>query len=250
MLLRSLLFLVAQFLGERVGVIEHFVDAAGSGVRISVIEDAKQVPATTRDGHSIPTFASAWMARESDLENGRQFPLRIHDREQAFRNLFRATDACFAAFRFGDPLGDVAAGGMIQLVIPAAKRAIFAENALEFIRNGDGPLFAVEFHLESGNVAFDGSRSFLHPLVDQQKVPALSGGKERSAERESVDFAFYFDLAAQPPGFGCIERYANDDPVQAGAQALKLGLETLGGRRGLSSGGFWHGRTPGVCILI
>src|SRR6202521_6061629 len=130
MFLRSLLFLVAQFLGERVGVIEHLVEAAGSGVRRSVIEDAKQVPATTRDGHSIPTFASAWMARESDLENGWQFPFRLHDGEQAFRNLFRATHASFGALGLGDPLRNVVAGGVIQSVIPAAKRGIFTENVL------------------------------------------------------------------------------------------------------------------------
>src|ERR1700726_4638040 len=121
MFLRSLLFLVAQFLGERIGVIEHFADAAGSGVRSSVIEDAKQVPATTRDGHSIPTFASAWMARKSYFEKGWQFPFRLQDGEQAFRNLFRATDARITALRFGDPLGDVVAGGVIQSVIPAAR---------------------------------------------------------------------------------------------------------------------------------
>src|ERR1700730_15254667 len=190
------------------------------------------------------------MARESDLENGRQFPLRLHDGEQALRNLFRATHTRFAAFRFGDPLRNVAPTGVIQSVVPAASLAIFAENALELIRNVYGPFFAVQVHLEPGDAAFDGSRSLLHPLIDQQKVPALSSGKQRSAEGESVDFAFYFDLATQPPGLGGIERYADDDPVEAGAQALESGIETLDGGRGLDSGGFRHGRTPGACILI
>src|SRR5882762_6240665 len=190
------------------------------------------------------------MARESYLKNGRQFLFRLHDVEQPLRNLFHTTNARFAALRFGGRLIIKKKGGVIQSVIPAAKRAIFVENALEFIGDGYGPFFAVQFHLKTGNASFDGSRSLLHPLINQQKVPALSGGKQRSAEGESVDFAFYFDLATQPPGLGCIERYADDDPVEAGAQALEPGLETLGGGRGLGSGGFRHGRTPGACILI
>src|ERR1700704_4415276 len=106
------------------------------------------------------------MARESYLQNRWQFPLRFHDVEQPLRNLFRATDVRFASLGFDDPLGNVAAGGVIQSVIPAAKRAIFAENAFEFIGDGYGPLFAVQFHLKIGSAAFDGSRSLLHPLID------------------------------------------------------------------------------------
>src|SRR2546429_3273819 len=106
------------------------------------------------------------MVRESYLQNGWQFPFRIHDVEQAFRNLFRATDARITALRFGDPLGDVGAGGVIQSVIPSAKRAIFTENALELVGDGDSPFFAVQFHLKTRNAAFDGSRSLLHPFVD------------------------------------------------------------------------------------
>src|SRR6266403_992738 len=189
------------------------------------------------------------MARESYLQNRWQFPFRIHDGEQAFRNLFRATDTSVGAFGFGDPLGDVVTGGVIQSVIPAAKRAIFTENALEFVGDGYGPFFAVQFHLKTSKAAFDRSRSLLHPFVNQQKMPALSGGKQRSAEGEPVDFAFYFDLAAQPPGLVGIERYANDDPVEAGAQALKPGLEVLS-TRGLGSSSFRHKRKPGACILI
>src|SRR5437879_1858806 len=189
------------------------------------------------------------MARESYPQNGRQLLFRLHDGKQAFRNLFRATDAYFAALRFGHPLGNVIAGGVIQSLIPATKRPIFVENALELIRNGYGPFFTVQLHLKMGNAALDGPRSLLHPLVDKQKVPALSGGKQRGTEGEPVNFAFYFDLAAQPPGLVGIERYANDDPVEAGAQALKPGLEVLSAR-GLGSRGFRHGRTPGACILI
>ena len=106
------------------------------------------------------------MARESDLENGWQFPFRLHDGEQALRNLFRATHASFGALGLGDPLRNVVAGGVIQSVIPAAKRAIFTENALDFVRDGHDPFFAVQFHLKTRNAAFDGSRSLLHPLVD------------------------------------------------------------------------------------
>ena len=109
---------------------------------------------------AVPTFAGAWMARESHLQNGRQFPFRLHDREQAFRNLFRAPHAGCGALRFGDPLGNVVARRVIQLVIPAPKRAILtrnaAENALELIGDGYGPFFAVEFNPKTGDAAFDG----------------------------------------------------------------------------------------------
>src|SRR5260370_29180646 len=96
---------------------------------------------------------------------------------EAFRNLFRAPLAGCGALRFGDPLGDVVACGVIQLVIPAPKRAVFAENVLEFIGDGHGPFFAVEFDLKTGDAAFDRVRSLLHPLVDQQDMLALSSGK-------------------------------------------------------------------------
>ncbi len=190
------------------------------------------------------------MARESYLQNGGQFSFRIHHVEQAFRNLFRAAPARFGTLGIGDPLGNVVACGVIQFVIPAAKQAIFAENALELIGDGYGPFFAVEFHLETGNAAFDGSRSLLHSLVDQQNVPTLSGRKQRSTEREPVDFAFHFDLATRPPDFGCIERHVDNDPIEAGTHAFKPGLEALRGGRGLGFRGFRHGRKPGVCILI
>src|SRR5579859_806275 len=102
------------------------------------------------------------MARESDLQNGRQLSFRIHDGEEAFGNLFGATLAGRGAFRFADPLGDVVAGGVIQLVIPAPKRAGTAKNALEFRGDGYNPLVEVEFDLKMRNTAFRNSRSPLH----------------------------------------------------------------------------------------
>src|SRR5271165_2453668 len=84
-----LLFPVTLFLGNRPSVIQHFVDAARAPVRSSVIEDAKQMTATARERHRIPTLPGVWMARESNLQNGWQLPFCIHDGEQAFRNLFR-----------------------------------------------------------------------------------------------------------------------------------------------------------------
>jgi hypothetical protein len=86
------------------------------------------------------------------------------------------------------------------------KPAILVENAPDLFGDGNRALFPVELHLETGDASFDGPRSPLHPLVDQQKVPAIAGGKQRGAEREAIDFAFDFDLASQPPDFGGIER--------------------------------------------
>jgi hypothetical protein len=152
------------------------------------------------------------MARESDLQNRRQFSFRLHDVEQTFRNLFRATHAGFAALRFGDPLGDVVARGVIQPVIPAPQRASFAQNALELIGDFCSPFFAVQFNLKTGDATFRSSRALLHPLVDQQNVPALPGGKQGSAERKPVNFAFHFNLATQPPALGCIKWHVDERP--------------------------------------
>src|ERR1019366_9901043 len=115
-----------------------------------VVKDAKQVPATARGRHFLPTFTGAWMARESYLKNWWKFPFRLHDGEQAFRNLFRATHAGVGALRFSDPLGNVVARGVIQLVIPAPQRASFAENALELIGDFYRPFFAVQLTLKTG----------------------------------------------------------------------------------------------------
>src|ERR1017187_10930513 len=75
---RSLL-LVAHLLGERGRIVEHFVDAAGLGIRSSVVKDAKQMAAPSRGRHQIPTFTGAGMAREGYLENRRRFPFGVHD---------------------------------------------------------------------------------------------------------------------------------------------------------------------------
>ena len=98
------------------------------------------------------------MARESDLQNWRQFSFRLHDVEQAFRNLFRSTHAGFAALRFSDPLGDVVPRGVIQFVIPAPQRASFAKKTLARMRLSSsgifyGPFFAVEFNLKMGDAS-------------------------------------------------------------------------------------------------
>src|ERR1035438_6227773 len=129
---------------------------------------------------------------------------------------------------------------MIQRVMPPAKRPILTENALEFSWNLHDAFFTVEFHLKPSYAAFEGSCFFLHALVDQQKVPAFPGRKQRGAKREAVDFTFHLDLAAQPPEFGCIERYVDDEPVDPGSQPLQPGLEALRGGRGLGFRGFRH----------
>jgi hypothetical protein len=129
---------------------------------------------------------------------------------------------------------------MIQRVMPPAKRPILTENALEFSWNLHDAFFTVEFHLKPSYAAFEGSCFFLHALVDQQKVPAFPGRKQRGAKREAVDFTFHLDLAAQPPEFGCIERYVDDDPVEPGSQPLQPRLEALRGGRGLGFRGFRH----------
>ncbi len=106
------------------------------------------------------------MVRKRPLQNRRQFLFRLHDREQAFRNLVRPALASFGALRFADPLGDVIASRVVQFVILPAKCAIFAKNVLELIGNDYRPFFAVEFNLETSNTSLRGSRSLLHPLVD------------------------------------------------------------------------------------
>src|ERR1700722_6595810 len=149
---------------------------------------------------------------------------------------------------------------MIQLVIPAPQRTIFAEQALDLGGNGYGSLFDIKLHLETRGVAFKGSRCLLHLLVNQQKMTALFRRKQRGAKPKSVDFTLNFDLATQPPHASGIERYVNYDPVQAGAQTLEPPLETLnldtltfGARNrltGLDFGGFRHGRHSIAGILI
>src|SRR5208283_1058847 len=79
---------------------------------------------------------------------------------------------------------------------------------------------------------------------------AVSRGKKRCAKRKSIDIAFYFDLTTQPPRFGCIEWYVDNDPIEAGTHPLKSGLKTLRGKSRLGCGGFRHGRKPGDGILI
>ena len=124
------------------------------------------------------------------------------------------------------------------------------ENALQLIGNRDRPFLVVEFDLKTGDTAFDGSRLLLHPLVDQQKVPALPRRKQRSAEYAPVDFAFDSNLTTQPPHLGCIERYVDNDPVETGTQTLQSGLETLDGGCSFDFRRFRHGRKASVCILI
>src|SRR5208283_952289 len=206
--------------------------------------------APARGRHLFPSFTGVRMARESDLQDRRQLSFRLHDVEQTLRNLFRASHAGFSALRFADPLVNVAARGVIQFVIPTPKRAIFSENALELIGDFCSPFFAVQFNLKTGDAAFRGSRSLLHALVDEQNVPAVSRGKKRCAKRKSIDIAFYFDLTTQPPRFGCIEWYVDNDPIEAGTHPLKSGLKTLRGKSRLGCGGFRHGRKPGDGILI
>src|ERR1035441_8941375 len=135
---------------------------------------------------------------------------------------------------------------MIQRVMPPAKRPILTENALEFSWNLHDAFFTVEFHLKPSYAAFEGSCFFLHALVDQQKVPAFPGRKQRGAKREAVDFTFHLDLAAQPPEFGCIERYVDDDPVEPGSQPLQPRLEALRGGRGLGFEAFGMTRNSGA----
>ena|ERR1700677_18290 len=167
---------------------------------------------------------------------------RFHDIEQTFRNLFRPTRARFGAFRFGDPLGNIIASGVIQSVVPAEKGAIFAQNRLELAGRCDGAFLGVEFDLETHRAAFEGLRTLLHAFVDQQKMAALPSRKQRGTEGESVNFALDPDLATQPPDAGCIERYVDNDPVQAGSEALQSSFEELGGRWALGLGVFRHRR--------
>jgi hypothetical protein len=105
---------------------------------------------------------------------------------------------------------------------------------------------AVKFDVKTSQIAFSRPLPSLHCFVDQQKVSALPCRKQRSTEREPVNFAFDLDLATQPPDHGCIEPYVRNDPVEPGTKAFEPGLEALGGCSGLGSGGLRHDGRPDI----
>ena len=112
------------------------------------------------------------MARKRYLQDRWQLSFRLHNIEQALRQLFGTTNACDCAFRFINPLCDVVARRVIESVIPALQRAtsaaeIISNNTLQFNGHSHGAFFAIELKLKAGDTALVSACSLLHALVDQ-----------------------------------------------------------------------------------
>ncbi len=133
-------------------------------------------------------------------------------------------------FYVHDPIADPFAHGKGELFVePAAKGAVFLEDAPEF-GGDDGDAFCgVGFDAEVGGVAGGGVGSGLHGLFDEHRVIALASGENGSAKFEAVDFALDADFSAGSPGFRDVERDADNDPAEARVQyALEGGFEGFG----------------------
>jgi hypothetical protein len=67
-------------------------------------------------------------------------------------------------------------------------------------------------------------------LVDDEKVCAVAGGKERTAESEAVDLALDPELAAFAPAFSGVKRQTRNHPAQAVWRALQHRVKSFDGR--------------------
>src|SRR2546429_985311 len=132
--------------------------------------------------------------------------------QELLGNLLGAAPAGLGTLYLRDPIGDPLARGVVKLLEPAAQRAFFVEDALEFSRDDGDSFFGIGLEVEPRDHARASAGAGLHALVDEQVVVALAGGEQRGAKREAVDFGFYLEHAARSSDFGDIQRNAHDDP--------------------------------------
>src|ERR1700736_1038922 len=67
-----------RFLSELNGLLNYFFNSPATGFRVSVVEDAEQVPSPARRGHPLPTFARFGIVCERDLKNRWKLALGFH----------------------------------------------------------------------------------------------------------------------------------------------------------------------------
>lgn len=81
------------FLCEGDGFGDDFFGAAGLSIGRAVIKDGEKQMASVNRRHEVPAFEGAVIARESELDGGREFAFGFHGREDLFGNLFSAAFA-------------------------------------------------------------------------------------------------------------------------------------------------------------
>jgi len=126
-LLKRFTLLFEFAFGEGGGFLQGFLDAPGSRFGSAVIENREQVPATVRGRHAHPALEGTGVARESCLQDRRQFVLCVHNRDQALSHLFGAPDAGLRALDLDNPLANLAASGVVQFLEPSPQVGIFLE---------------------------------------------------------------------------------------------------------------------------
>jgi len=146
------------------------------------------------DMASQPSRARGCRAKRHLQNSGSSRP--PHHVHQAFAICSARRTRASAPFGSGDPFRNVGARGVVQPDIPTMKPAILVWNAP--ISSGMEPCaLPCRLHLWNGRTLPRRPALPLHPLVDQQKVPAIAW-EQRGAEREAIDFAFAL-IWLQPP---------------------------------------------------
>ena len=230
--------------GER--VFEHFGDAAVTGFRCAAIEDAEQPVAALDRSHGLPALIGAGIAGEGEFQNGGKVELGFHGGEQQFGGSFGAAEAGCGVFNIGNLMAEPFAHGKGELVEPAAERAVFVEDALEFRRDGGDLFCRVKYQAEVRRVADGGVGAGLQTLFDEHGLVALAGGEDPSAKRKAVDFAFDADFGGRSPNFSDVERDADKNPVESRRDALESGFEGFGHKFGLR----FHGESAGKDNIV
>src|SRR5260370_38909778 len=196
------------------GVFEHFSDAAVTGFRGAAIEDAEQPVAALDTSHGLPALIGAGIAREGEFQNWGQVELGFHGGEQQFGGSFGSAEAGCGVFNIGNLMAEPLAHGKGELVEPAAERAVFVEDVLEFRRDGGDRFCRVRHQAEGRGVADGGVGAGLQPLFDQHALVALAVGEDPSAKRKAVDFAFDAAFGARSPTFRNAHPNAVKNPAQ------------------------------------
>src|SRR5216683_2757186 len=130
-----------------------------------------------------------------------------------------------ACFHLSDPSADFLACGIVQPLEASAELEVPGKGTLQFGGNYHNAWFGIGLQPELGHRAGGDFAAFLHLLIYQHHVPALTRGKERGAKRKTVDLAFHLQPLSGSPNPGNIQRDVNDHPVKPRLKAFERGTK-------------------------